>query len=76
MAVRLIRPDKRFATSAQMHKNDCLKDRKPLSKGSCKNNFTDMGVEAPGWQGAKTQEYGHIARFRNAAKRDASAAKM
>ncbi len=38
--------------------------------------FTELGVEAPIWQGAKMQEYGHIARFRNAARRDGSAAKM
>jgi hypothetical protein len=34
------------------------------------------GVEAPDWQGAKTQEYLDIPSFRNAAKRDASAYKM
>ena len=35
-----------------------------------------LGVEAPGWQGAKAQEYLDIPSFRNAARRDASAHKM
>jgi len=26
-------------------------------KGSRKNKLTDLGVQAPGWQGAKAQEY-------------------
>ena len=45
-------------------------------KGSRRNDFTDLGVEAPDWQGAKTREYGNTSRSRNAARRDASAAKM
>ena len=28
-----------------------------LTKGSRKNKFTILGVEAPGWPGAKVQEY-------------------
>jgi hypothetical protein len=28
-----------------------------------------LGVEAPAWQGAKTQEYPDIPSFRNAARR-------
>jgi hypothetical protein len=35
-----------------------------------------LGVEAPGRQGAKTNEYLDIPRFRNATGRDASASKM
>jgi hypothetical protein len=35
-----------------------------------------LGVEAPDWQGAKTQEYLDISSFRNVAGRDASAPKM
>ncbi len=35
-----------------------------------------LGVEAPGWQGAKVQEYLDIPSFRNVARRDASAYKM
>ena len=35
-----------------------------------------LGAEAPGWQGAKAQEYLDIPRFSNAARRDASADKM
>jgi hypothetical protein len=27
------------------------------SKGPRKNKFTILGIEAPGWQGAKVQEY-------------------
>jgi hypothetical protein len=45
-------------------------------KGSRKNKFAILGVEAPAWQGAKTQEYLDIPSFRNAARRDASASKM
>jgi len=45
-------------------------------KGSRKNKFTILGVEAPGWQGSKVQEYRDIPNFRNAAKRDESAHKM
>ncbi|MGB8334623.1 MAG: hypothetical protein WCE56_09025 [Desulfobacterales bacterium] len=44
--------------------------------GSRKNKFAILGVEAPAWQGAKTQEYLDIPSFRNAARRDASAPKM
>jgi hypothetical protein len=46
------------------------------SKGSRKDKFAILGVEAPAWQGAKTQEYLDIPSFRNAARRDASASKM
>jgi hypothetical protein len=35
-----------------------------------------LGVEAPGRQGAKTQEYLDIPSFRNTAGQDASASKM
>jgi hypothetical protein len=45
-------------------------------KGSRRNKFTILGVEASDWQGAKTQEYLDIPSFRNAARRDASAYKM
>jgi hypothetical protein len=38
--------------------------------------FAILGVEAPGWQGAKTREYLDIPGFRNTAGRDASASKM
>jgi hypothetical protein len=44
-------------------------------KGSRKNKFAILGVEAPAWQGATTQEYLDIPSFRNAARRDASASK-
>jgi hypothetical protein len=50
---------------------DCL-----ASKGSRKNKFAILGVEAPSRQGAKTPEYLDIPSFRNAAGRDASASKM
>ena len=39
-------------------------------------SLQSLVVEAPGWQGAKVQEYLDIPSFRNAARRDASAAKM
>ena len=45
-------------------------------KGSSKNKLAILGVEAPGWQGSKTEEYLDIPSFRNAASRDASAYKM
>jgi len=45
-------------------------------QGSPRNEFTDLGVEAPAWQGAEPQEYAHVSRFRNAARRDASTANM
>jgi len=35
-----------------------------------------LSVEAPVWQGTKTQEYQDILSFRNAVRRDASALKM
>jgi len=41
-----------------------------------KNKLAILSVEAPGWQGAKTQEYQDILSFRNAVRRDASALKM
>jgi hypothetical protein len=47
-----------------------------IAQGSRKNEFTILGVAAPGWQGAKTQEYLDIPSFRNAAGRDAAAYKM
>ena len=46
------------------------------TKGSLKNNFTFLSVEAPVWQGAKTPEYAYISSFRNAARRDGSTVKM
>ncbi len=46
------------------------------AKGSRKNKFTILGVEAPVWEGVKTQEYLDIPSFRNAARRDASVYKM
>jgi hypothetical protein len=45
------------------------------AKGSRINKLTILGVEAPVWQGAKTQEYLDIPSFRNAAGRDASSYK-
>jgi hypothetical protein len=45
------------------------------AKGSRKNKFAILGVEALAWQGAKTQEYLDIPIFRNAARRDAAASK-
>ena len=50
--------------------------KKNRAKGSRKNKFAILGVEAPAWQGAKTQEYLDIPSFRNAARRDASASKI
>jgi hypothetical protein len=44
-----------------------------VSVGFTKNSFAILGVEAPGWQGAKTQDYMDIPSFRNTAGRDASA---
>jgi len=52
------------------------KRRKIQSKGSRRNKFTILSVEAPVGQGAKTQEYRDMPSFRNAARRDASAYKM
>jgi hypothetical protein len=46
------------------------------SWGSRKNKFAILGVKAPAYQGAKTQEYLDIPSFRNVARRDASASKM
>jgi len=45
-------------------------------RGSRKNQFAVLGVEALLRQGAKTQGYLDIPSFRNAAERDASAYKM
>ncbi len=45
-------------------------------KGSRKNKFTILGVEAPAWQGVKVLEYRDIPSFHNVARRDASAYKM
>ena len=47
-----------------------------MPKGSRKNKFAILGVEAPGRQGAKTQGYLDIPSFRNTVGRDASASKM
>jgi hypothetical protein len=41
-----------------------------------KNKFAILGVEVPGRQGAKTQEYLDIPSFRNTDRRNASAYKM
>ena len=45
--------------------------RKPkqCAKGSHKNKFAILSVEASGWQGAKAQEYQDIPSFRNVARR-------
>jgi hypothetical protein len=51
-------------------------DQAVPTKGSRKNKFAILGVETPGWQGAKTQKYLDIPSFRNAARRDASVSKM
>jgi hypothetical protein len=45
-------------------------------KGSLNNKLAILSVEAPVWQGAKTQEYQDILSFRNAVRRDVSALKM
>jgi hypothetical protein len=37
--------------------------------------FTFLSIEAPGWQGAKAQEYRDISSFRNATRQDAPALK-
>ena len=37
--------------------------------------WVKMGVEAPGWQGARTEHPGSIRPTRNAARRDGSAAR-
>jgi hypothetical protein len=44
--------------------------------GSREDKFAILGVEAPGRQGAKTQEYLDIPSIRNTDGRDASAYKM
>jgi hypothetical protein len=44
--------------------------------GFTKDKFAILGVEAPGRQGAKKQEYLVIPSFRNTDGRDASAYKM
>jgi hypothetical protein len=46
------------------------------AKGSRKNKFAVLGVEASGRQGAKTEEYLDIPCYRNAARRDAATVKM
>jgi|GEM_PF-3062479 len=46
------------------------------TKGSLNNKLAILSVEAPVWQGVKTQEYQDILSFRNAVRRDASALKM
>jgi hypothetical protein len=46
------------------------------AKRSQKIKFIILGVEAPVYQGAKTQEYRDIPSFRNAFRRDASAYEM
>jgi hypothetical protein len=40
----------------------------PSGKGSRKNKFAILGVEAPGRQGAKTQEYRDIPNFRTGSR--------
>ena len=45
------------------------------TKGSRKNIFIFLSVEAPGWQGAKVQAYRDLSSFRNPAGRDAPALK-
>ena len=45
-------------------------------KGSRKNKFAILGVEAPALQGVKTQEYLDISSYHNAAAQDASTYKM
>jgi len=44
-----------------------------INKGSHKNKFAILSVEAPVWQGANEQEYQDIPSFCNVAMRDASA---
>jgi hypothetical protein len=46
------------------------------AKGSRKNEFAILGVDAPAWQFAKMRKYLDNPRFRNAARWDASASKM
>jgi hypothetical protein len=46
------------------------------AKGSRKNKFAILGVEAPGWQGVKSLEYQDIPFFFGVAERDSSAAKI
>jgi hypothetical protein len=60
----------------RFHLFSIIKYDQAKTKGSRKNKFTILGVEAPDWQGAKGQEYLDIPSFRNAAGRDASAYKM
>ena len=44
------------------------------SKGPGKNKFALLGVEAPGWEGARREHPGSIRPMSNAARRDGSAA--
>jgi hypothetical protein len=46
------------------------------TKGSRENKLANLSVEAPGRQGAKTQDNLDIPSLRNAVGRDASASKM
>jgi hypothetical protein len=55
---------------------EIYKGQRKKAKGSLKNKFAILSVEAPVWQGAKVQEYQDIPSFRNAVRRDASALKM
>jgi len=53
-------------------KTQCHSD----DKDSLNNKLAILSVEAPVWQGTKTQEYQDILSFRNAVRRDASTLKM
>ena len=44
-------------------------------RGPVKNRFAFLGVEAPGWQGARREHTSSIRPTRNAARRDGSAAR-
>ena len=44
------------------------------SKGPGKNKFALLGVEAPGWEGARREHFGSIRPMSNAARRDGAAA--
>ena len=44
------------------------------SKGPVKKKFALLGVEAPGWEGARREHPGSIRPMSNAARRDGAAA--
>jgi len=50
------------------------RDARSSSKGPVKNKFAFLGVEAPGWQGARREHPGSIRPTSNAARQNASAA--